>query len=183
MNMDTENLLPVKHESPIMFTARVDYVVDFLLDHPNLLLRKYNPGLAPMLMEQFKNQFDADVSLRSMQRCIQRARKEIRKVTQLNTEKKVERHRMYLDCILKRCWKEGNMKQALHALSDIAKLEGLNPPMPYNRWKEELWKGLDPYQLTEHQLKLVRERKDIVTVLLNPKTKEEAANERRKHHH
>lgn len=167
--MESENINNTEEQNEvnrgIITWARVDAVINHILDNPAYLQAKRHGGLIKSVVEKIKELTGDDISERTAQRYIKEAKGEIRRLAKLQTAKKYERAIMHRLSLIHRARKAKELKTELLTLKDIAELEGLYPDKNMKHTGEITVKNIDYSKLTKRQLQRIAAGEDINTVL------------------
>lgn len=149
----------------IITWARVDAVINHILDNPAYLQAKRHGGLIKSVVEKIKELTGKDISERTAQRYIKEAKGEIRRLAKLKTAKKFEHAIVSRMSLVQRARKAKELKTELLTLKDIAELEGLYPDKNMKHSGEITLKNIDYSKLTKRQLQRLAAGEDINTVI------------------
>lgn len=145
--------------------ARVDAVINHILDNPAYLHAKRYSDLTKTVVDKIKELTGAEITVRTAERYIKEAKIEIRKLCKLKHEKKLERAIINRLSLIQRARKAKELKTELLTLKDIAELEGLYPDKNMKHTGEITLKNIDYSKLTKRQLQRLAAGEDINTVL------------------
>lgn len=145
--------------------ARVDAVINHILDNPAYLQAKRHGDLTRSVIEKIKELADDEICERTAERYIKEAKIEIRKLSKLKLKNKLEQAIIYRMSLVQRARKAKELKTELLTLKDIAELEGLYPEKNMKHSGEITVKNIDYSKLTKRQLQRLAAGEDINNII------------------
>ncbi|MFO7446223.1 MAG: hypothetical protein R6W90_07635 [Ignavibacteriaceae bacterium] len=153
----------------LIFWARVDAVIDFILDNPAYLSAKRSGELTRSIIDHINKQAGKELSESTARKYIREAKKEIMTLSKSRNDKKLQRAIVNRESLLSRVRKEGDYKTEFMILKDIGELQGLYPLKTSSKTNAEL-KNIDMSIFTDYGLERLKRGDDADIVSTDPKS-------------